>query len=1030
LSSAELKGHFQTPTHERAATIFRALKRTTYKQTDRMFAWLIAFEWLAAIAAASLISPQVWPTERPLHLLVMASTLAGLIYLLPLYLALRSPGRLPTRHVIAIGQMLTPALFIHLTGGGFETNFFIFGAMASLASYRDVLVLVSATVVVAVDHFLAQWVASVFGGALPAPWTWVGFTAWVLFEDTLLALWVWESLRLMKHLACHQAEQQILQETIEHEVTEHLEILHQENVKYKQIQSSLQKSEAKFRSLGESSPDGIFIADTDGQWVYSNSQWAKLAGLSSDESVGDGWRSAIHPADKTRILENWGQFLRDHTNFSEEFRLMTPAGDVRWVACSTAPVQYESSGAGQSAGYVGTFRDITRYKDAEDELRRAKTEAEAAVKAKGEFLATMSHEIRTPMNGVIGMTNLLMDTEMTSQQREYADTIRRSAESLLLLINDVLDFSKGEAHKLIFETIDFNLRETIEGSLELMAETAQAKNIELAGFVLADVPTQLRGDPGRLRQVVVNLVSNAVKFTEFGEVVVSVANLAETETHVDLRLEVRDTGIGIPLEIQPRLFKVFSQADSSTTRKYGGTGLGLAISKQLIESMGGQIGFTSAAGQGSTFWFTARFEKQVALAPAKTPSEEVHLSDLHVLIVDDNDTNRRILEDQMQAWGIPATSAAGAQEALEKLQDATRERFNVVILDMQMPGMDGISLAKVIKSDPRTSKARLIILTSLGKLMDDEQLKRMGIYACLVKPVKQTRLFECLTGMRSFPHKPEPANGNSVPAVVPLPKELRVLLAEDNIINQKVAVGQLRKMGYIPDVANTGLEALEAVKRSRYDVILMDCQMPQMDGYEASRQIRLLEGANGANPVYIIAMTANAMQGDRERCLAASMNDYLSKPVKDTELKAAIGRAGTALAGDAATPATESIIGDGAESPPLVDLERLEAAANEDPIILQELVDLYFAQARDLMNGLRAAINSSSAKDVDHFAHKLVGASLACGMSAMVLPLRELEKRGKEGHLDDAEALFERASRHLELTRDKVGTYVRQYQHH
>jgi two-component system, sensor histidine kinase and response regulator len=1030
LSTAEIEAVPQTPTHERAATLFRALKQSTYKQTDRMFAWLIAFEWLAAMAAASLISPQVWPGERPLHLVVVASTLAGLLYLLPLYLALRAPGRAATRHIIAIGQMLTPALFIHLTGGGFETDFFIFGAMASLASYRDIRVLVSATVVVAIDHYLAQWVASVFSGTAPAPWNWMSFTGWVLFEDALLALWVWESLRLMNHLARHQAEQQILHETIEHEVAEHLDILHQENVKYKQIQSSLQKSEAKFRSLGESSPDGIFIADTDGQWIYSNSQWTKMTGLSANESQSNGWMGAIHPDDKARILENWNQFLRDHSNFSSEFRMKTPAGDVRWVSCSTAPVQYEASGAGQSAGYVGAFRDITVYKNAEEELRRAKTEAEAAVKAKGEFLATMSHEIRTPMNGVIGMTNLLMDTEMSSQQREYAETIRRSAESLLLLINDVLDFSKGEARKLIFETIDFNLRETIEGSLELMAETAQAKNIELAGFVLADVPTQLRGDPGRLRQVVVNLVSNAVKFTEYGEVVVSVANLSEVETHVDLRFEVRDTGIGIPPEIQPRLFQVFSQADSSTTRKYGGTGLGLAISKQLIESMGGQIGFTSAPGQGSTFWFTAGFEKQVAPAVARGPSEQVNLSDLHVLIVDDNNTNRRILEDQIRSWGIPVTSAAGAQAALEKLQDVTQEAFDVVILDMHMPGMDGISLAEVIKADPRTSRARLIILTSLGKLMDDAQLKRLGIDACLVKPVKQNRLFECLTGLRNFPHSPEPTRGDSTSTSTTLPKDLRLLLAEDNMINQKVAVGQLRKIGYTPDVANNGLEAVEAVKRARYDVILMDCQMPQMDGYEASRQIRLLEAADGVKPAYIIAMTANAMQGDREKCLAASMNDYLSKPVRDSELRAAIGRACIVRANETDAVPPESSGGDGTDSSQLVDLERLEAAANEDPVILQELVDLYFAQARDLMNGLRAAINSGSAKDVDHFAHKLVGASLACGMSAMVLPLRELEKRGKEGRLADAEALFDRASRHLELTRDKVGTYVRQYQHH
>ncbi len=316
--------------------------------------------------------------------------------------------------------------------------------MASLASYRDVRVLVSATIVVAIDHYLTQWVASVFTGTTQAPWNWLGFTGWVLFEDTLLALWIWESLRLMRHLSRHQADQQLLHETIEHEVAEHLEILHQENVKYKQIQSSLQKSEGKFRSLGESSPDGIFIADTDGHWTYSNSRWAKLAGLSYSESLGEGWTAAIHADDKTRILENWSKSLREHTNFSEEFRLMTPSGDVHWVSCSTAPVQYDGTADGASAGCVGTFRDVTEYKGVEDELRRAKTEAEAAVKAKGAFLATMSHEIRTPMNGVIGMANLLMDTEMSSQQREYAETIRRSAESLLLLINDVLDFSKSE----------------------------------------------------------------------------------------------------------------------------------------------------------------------------------------------------------------------------------------------------------------------------------------------------------------------------------------------------------------------------------------------------------------------------------------------------------------------------------------------------------------------------------------------------------------------------------------------------------
>jgi PAS domain S-box-containing protein len=1026
----------ENPATKRAGEFFHQQKQVNFKATDRMFAWLIAFEWLAAMAAASLIAPsdKVLRQIPQWHLLEMAAGLAGLVYLLPLTLALYRPGRAYTRHAIAIGQMLTPSLFILLTGRGFETHFFVFGALASLAAYRDIKVLVTATVAVALDDPLGRWVQTIFDSdKYLMPWTWVEFTGWVLFEDTLLALWIWESLRLTAGLARHQAEEEILNEIVAREVAERIEALKQENTRYRLVQIDLERSEAKFRSLSESSPSGIFLTDISGQRVYSNSKWLQMTGLTPGESLGDGWMRALHAEDKPGVVQLWQQCVRERKEYSQEFRLVTPQGEVHWVSCRAALIPAEAPAKDEegnpiegeeTGGYVGTMRDITEYKKVEEELRQAKAEADAAVRAKSEFLAKMSHEIRTPMNGVIGMVNLLRDTPLGSQQREYAEAIRRSAESLLLLINDVLDFSKSEAKKLIFETIDFDLQETIEGSLELLAETAQAKNLELAGFVLADVPTQLRGDPGRLRQIFVNLVSNAVKFTEYGEVVVSVSSVSESEKHVELRFEVRDTGIGIDPAIQPKLFQVFSQADSSTTRKYGGTGLGLAISKQLVELMGGQIGFTSEAGHGSTFWFTAGFDKQ---APgAKTAAAKPDQINLHVMIVDDNQTNRRILEELLQGWGMRSCAANGAQEALEKLQDSAHNPVDAVLVDMHMPGMNGITLAHVIKSDPAIAKTRVILLTSLGKLMDDDKLAEMGVDACLVKPVKRARLYECLTGLskgKGAPAAPASEAPAPKPPIVLADQPLRILLAEDNLINQRVAVAQLKKLGYLPDVVNNGVEAVEMSGRKPYDVILMDCQMPQMDGYEATEQIRLREKAEGREPVYIIAMTANAMQGDREKCLAAQMSDYLSKPVKDTELKKALERVPIPLPAESFVP--QEVTSD----EELVDLERLEAAANEDPAMLQELVDLYFAQAKDLMNGLRGAITAGSPKDVDHFAHKLVGASLACGMSAMVLPLRELERQGKEGHLTNAEALFAQTSRHLELTRSKVGTYVREYQH-
>ena len=546
---------------------------------------------------------------------------------------------------------------------------------------------------------------------------------------------------------------------------------------------------------------------------------------------------------------------------------------------------------------------IRELKSTRDELALAKVAAESANKAKSVFLANMSHDIRTPMNGVIGMLDMLLDTEQTDEQKDFAKSAQLSADSLLMLLNDILDHSKIEAGKLDLETIDFDLRPTLENLSDLMAIKTREKGVEFACLIHERVPCLLKGDPGRLRQILTNLTGNAIKFVEKGEVSVSVDVKEETETAVTLLFKVKDTGIGIPADRVGSLFESFTQVDASTTRKYGGTGLGLAISKQLSELMGGEIGLESEEGKGTTFWFTVVLGKQFE----QTPKDIAGLEDIegkHILVVDDHATNRMVFREYLASWNCRVGEAEKGDEALAKLRDAANggDPFHIAILDMQMPGMTGETLGRNIKNDPLVENTHLVMATSVGQRGDAERLKKAGFAAFLTKPVKKSVLFDCLRIVQGLKKDDSNEPGKQIvtgftveerkAGEETMVRKLQILLAEDNMMNQKVAKNMLKKMGHEVVIANNGEEAVERFKEQDIDLdlILMDGQMPVMDGLEAARTIRDLEKESKMGHIPIIAVTAHAMKGDREKFLASGMDDYISKPLKRKVLEEVIGR--------------------------------------------------------------------------------------------------------------------------------------------
>ena len=663
------------------------------------------------------------------------------------------------------------------------------------------------------------------------------------------------------------------------------------------IAEALASKQDLLSALMDNLPDLIYFKDRQSRFTAVNRVFLARAGLKNhaeiigktDKDLYADEHAFAALADERKIIAT-GQPI-----IAVEEKETWPDGHETWVSTTKVPW---SDSSGHVIGTFGLSRDITARKLAEENLKVANEAAEKASRAKSEFLANMSHEIRTPMNGVIGMTDLLLSGELDPQQREFAETIRASGETLLTIINDILDFSKIEAGKLTFEILDFDLVETVESTLELLAAAAHSKRIELVYEIATNIPAKVRGDSGRLRQILTNIVGNAIKFTEKGEVVLRLSMVNQTVTHATVRFDIEDTGIGISPAAQSGLFQPFSQADGSTTRKYGGTGLGLAIAKHLVAIMEGQIGVESKTGEGSTFWFTAKLEKQVGHADSPRQYDQ-DLPDARILVVGDNATNRKILFQQISAWKMQPDCVASGAEALEYLRAAAEggKPYSLALLDVQMPEMDGFVLARAIKIDPAIAKTPLIVLTSLGQALSTAELNEVGIEAYLVKPVKQSRLFDCMINALCKAVTKSTASVRGVISPEPsLPLEtVRILLAEDNSVNQQVALAQLKKLRYKANAVANGLEVLKAMHQIPYDIILMDCQMPEMDGYEATKALRQLEQSLDKScawpaPVYIIAMTANAMQAEKEKCFAVGMDDYLSKPVRTVELQIALER--------------------------------------------------------------------------------------------------------------------------------------------
>ncbi|MGD1806970.1 response regulator [Dapis sp. BLCC M126] len=843
-------------------------------------------------------------------------------------------------------------------------------------------------------------------------------------------------------------EKRVIERT--EELNKNNEALSAEIIQRRRIESILSDREERYELAVSGTNDGIWDWILETNEVYYSPTWMRIVGYEDNPlpNILSTWSDQVHPDDLEAATQDVKAHLEGKTELYENtHRIKHRDGNYIWIFAKGKCIRDKQN---QPYRLVGTITDITEKKQAEDELRVAKEEAEIANRTKSEFLATMSHEIRTPMNAVIGMTGLLLDTTLNPQQQDFVEVIRNSGDALLILINDILDFSKIESGKLDLEEQPFNLRTCIEECLDLLAPRATEKKLELAYLIEPQTPEVIVGDITRLRQVLVNLISNGVKFTETGEVVVSVtASLENPDLNSSenrycpipdqtestkpntpcpivytIQLAVKDTGIGIPPNRRNRLFKPFSQVDASTSRHYGGTGLGLAISKRLTEIMGGRMWVESEPDVGSTFFFTI-----VSLAVPNSSSLEQDngteklLESKHLLIVDDNATNRQVLKLQSESLGMISQAVSSGQEAINLLQSG--EKFDVAILDIEMPGMDGVNLAREIRKLCSCQELPLVFLSSLGQLESLYIKTNINAAAYLNKPIKQSQLEKVLVGI---------FKGNIVYSTTKIKTEsdvklaetlpLKILLAEDNVVNQKVATNILKNLGYRIDIAANGLEVLAALRRQSYDVVLMDVQMPEMDGLTATRQI-CSEWAKEKRP-RIIAMTANAMQGDREKCLNAGMDDYISKPVRRKALSTALSKCGLQ---QGEIVKQEKV--DVAELEIVIDkavLQELKEMAGDDPEMIIEIIDCYLEDTPILLDEISQAIEQEQAKLLQKSAHTMKSSSASVGATNLSQLCKELEYIGRGGTTEGGNMILSKAKAEYERVenalRDELQAYM------